>query len=346
MSGTIKTVFPGNNSSRGFFSYYESGLAPAERIYILKGGPGTGKSTLMRRLAEHFSEEGFDVELWQCSSDNHSLDGVFLPAWKVAVVDGTSPHVVEPRYPGVREEIVSLGEFWREDILKGNREEIMALTDDISAAFREAYRHLAAAGAADEALLAARREDSGALAALEGFLGEALGEEPWKVRHFFGAAVTPEGVVDLTLSLCQSVKRRWFLEGKRGLGQQLYFEALLARAERKGLAAEVYHGFLDPEEIVAVIFPEKSLGVAAAERVPAELRREGDHILSFDGAEDGVQEKNAEKQREDALAAAVAGIRRAHILHDKLEAYYISAMNFEKIDEIEKKITQKITKRV
>ena len=45
MKGKAKTVFPGNNSSRGFYSYYESGLSGMEHIYILKGGPGTGKSS-------------------------------------------------------------------------------------------------------------------------------------------------------------------------------------------------------------------------------------------------------------------------------------------------------------
>ena len=67
MKGKVKTVFPGNNSIRGFHSFYRSGLSGMERICILKGGPGTGKSSLMRCVAEYFSERGVDVELWQCS---------------------------------------------------------------------------------------------------------------------------------------------------------------------------------------------------------------------------------------------------------------------------------------
>lgn len=345
MSGTIKTVFPGNNSSRGFFSYYESALALAKRVYILKGGPGTGKSTLMRKLAEHFLEVGFDVELWQCSSDPHSLDGVFIPALSAAVVDGTSPHVVEPRYPGVREELIPLGEFWQSDVLQRNREDIIELTDGIADAFCRGYRHLAAAGKAEEALWAARKEDHAALAQLNDVLREIFGSEHPSVRHLFAAAVTPEGVMDRTFALCALVKRRWFLEGKPGRGQQLCFEAFLKRAEQKGFAAEVYHGYLNPEEIVAVYLPEKELIMAAVENIPSEILRKDDRILPF-GGDESEMEKIPRKQRDEALSAGVAEIRRAHILHDKLEAYYISAMNFEKIEEIEKKIVQKITKKV
>lgn len=345
MSGMVKTVFPGNNSSKGFFSYYESALSPAERVYILKGGPGTGKSSLMRKLAEHFCAEGFDVELWQCSSDPCSLDGVFIPALSAAVVDGTSPHVVEPRYPGVREELIPLGELWQGDVLQRNRKEIMELTDGISDAFQQGYRHLAAAGKADDMLLAGRKEDHAALARLNDVLREIFGSEHSTVRHLFSAAVTPDGVVDQTFALCSDVKRRWFLEGKRGQGQQLYFEVILERAEQKGLDADVYHGFLEPGEIVAVHLPEKELMMVAAESIPSEILRKNDHVLSFCG-EENEKEKIPKKQREDALSAAVAEIRRAHILHDRLEVYYISAMNFEKIEEIEKKILQKITKKV
>ena len=45
--------FLGANSPRGFYSLYDELIdADAARaVYILKGGPGCGKSTLMRRVA-------------------------------------------------------------------------------------------------------------------------------------------------------------------------------------------------------------------------------------------------------------------------------------------------------
>ena len=53
----------GANSPTGFYSLYDQLLEPeqAETIYILKGGPGCGKSSLMRRVAQAMEEKGASV---------------------------------------------------------------------------------------------------------------------------------------------------------------------------------------------------------------------------------------------------------------------------------------------
>ena len=101
----------GANSPGGFYSLYDELLRPEEArsIYILKGGPGCGKSSLMRRVGAAMEEHGLDVEYIVCSGDPDSLDAVVIPALKTALVDGTAPHVVEPKYPGLVEEYVNLG---------------------------------------------------------------------------------------------------------------------------------------------------------------------------------------------------------------------------------------------
>ena len=76
MTATIKGYFACANSSRGFCNYFESNLQGLERLYILKGGPGTGKSTLMKEIGADFYDLGYDIEFIYCSSDPSSLDGV------------------------------------------------------------------------------------------------------------------------------------------------------------------------------------------------------------------------------------------------------------------------------
>ena len=92
--------------------------------YILKGGPGTGKSQMMKKIAERFSKKE-NVTCFYCSSDPESLDAVMLHTSKVIIVDGTPPHVSEPRFPGVCQEIVDLGQCWDKAVLKENRERII-----------------------------------------------------------------------------------------------------------------------------------------------------------------------------------------------------------------------------
>lgn len=87
--------FLGANSPTGFYSLYDH-LLPCEGarcIYIIKGGPGCGKSTLMRRVAQAAQAAGEPVEYILCSGDPGSLDAVLLPRQQVALVDGTAPHV-------------------------------------------------------------------------------------------------------------------------------------------------------------------------------------------------------------------------------------------------------------
>lgn len=86
--------FLGANSPRGFYSLYDQLIDPekARAIYILKGGAGCGKSTLMRHVARMLEERGDEVEYIHCSGDPDSLDGIVIPERAAAIVDGTAPH--------------------------------------------------------------------------------------------------------------------------------------------------------------------------------------------------------------------------------------------------------------
>lgn len=94
--------FLGANSPLGFFSLYDQliDLETAARVYILKGGPGCGKSTLMRQVAADVEASGKRAEYILCSGDPDSLDGVIFPELGVAIVDGTAPHGRETESTG------------------------------------------------------------------------------------------------------------------------------------------------------------------------------------------------------------------------------------------------------
>ena len=108
----MKKFFAAANTSNGFSSLFDEIFAPEKfrRVYILKGGPGTGKSTLMGNIGLIAQSRGYDVEYICCSSDPDSLDGVIITELSVAILDGTSPHITDPVYPGAVERIVNLAE--------------------------------------------------------------------------------------------------------------------------------------------------------------------------------------------------------------------------------------------
>ena len=84
------------NGTDGYVPLLEYTLSPMKRVFILKGSPGSGKSTVMKRIAARAEAEGHPLTVIRCSSDPDSLDGVMLTDLGVAVADGTSPHSLDP----------------------------------------------------------------------------------------------------------------------------------------------------------------------------------------------------------------------------------------------------------
>ncbi|MBR1660034.1 MAG: hypothetical protein IJ705_06935 [Oscillospiraceae bacterium] len=88
--------FLGANSREGFRSLYDAFTADVAAaggfLRVIKGGPGCGKSTFMKRIGAAAEQAGLPVEYVLCSGDPDSLDAVWLPSLGVAYVDGTAPH--------------------------------------------------------------------------------------------------------------------------------------------------------------------------------------------------------------------------------------------------------------
>ena len=133
------------NSGKGFVSYFDTFLEKIQFLYIIKGGPGTGKSGLMAYIARKAEERGEDVWRIWCSSDPDSLDGVILRKRQIAIVDGTAPHVAEPHIPGVDSEILNLGAFWDGKKLQEHRRTVEKLNQEKSDAYGRAFSLLRAA---------------------------------------------------------------------------------------------------------------------------------------------------------------------------------------------------------
>ena len=68
--GKIRKMFPGSNSAYGFYSFYDQIIEDnATRIFVIKGGPGVGKSTFMKNIARELIERGCNAEFHCCSAD-------------------------------------------------------------------------------------------------------------------------------------------------------------------------------------------------------------------------------------------------------------------------------------
>lgn len=151
MIDSSRKYFAASNSERGFVSYFRENFrhGRADRVYLIKGGPGTGKSRLLSELATAAEKAGGEVEYYFCSSDPDSLDGIFVKFGNrtVSVLDSTAPHSEDVDVVGAIDNYIDLGAFWDRSRLCEDREEIVKLALRKEKAYTETYHALRAAGA-------------------------------------------------------------------------------------------------------------------------------------------------------------------------------------------------------
>lgn len=354
MKGKIRKIFPGANTSNGFYSYFDY-IIPNDikRIFCLKGGPGVGKSSLMKKVAREFSDKGYDVEVFPCSSDPGSLDAVLIKKLKVVLLDGTSPHIVDPKVPGAIDEIVNFGDFWDVDNLENNKMEIMQCNKNISSCFQRAFKYLKAAEPIFYDIESKHKDamDFGKLNKFtdefmeELFVGVENKEELSVARHLFGTAITPIGHIDYGDSLLQNAEKVYYLNGKIGYGKTTFLKRIYDRAIQKGLKVEVFHYPLIPEKIESIMITD--LGVA----ITTSLLFKDQNIIDLERFIDnekinGYKEELEvnEKILDEMINYAISNLKKAKLNHDIIENYYIPNMNFEEIDKLKEQLIKRITK--
>lgn len=345
----MRKYFLGGNTPKGFFSYYDYLIRQSEarKIYVLKGGPGTGKSTLMKKVALWAEEEGFDVDYIYCSSDPDSLDGLVVPEIKVALVDGTSPHIVDPKTPGAVDTIVYPGGLWNEKNMRKNKEEILSVNKAISEKFALAYEHLAAAGVLHGTIkklhgrIAKESEIERIASGLicENVKGLSCGGTGF-VRRLFASAFTPKGYISHTKTL--SCAKKYILCGNAA---HIITQKIAQTLTDYKYDIELFYNPLDPDsEILHIYIPETGVGIFTCEADGGSLGDDGDFIDLSVTTDKYLMEEYAEelencRQALNVQTGQACGIiKQAKALHDKLECCYIPNMDFAGMNKIQQSI--------
>lgn len=367
MKGKIRHIYPGGNTPKGFFSYYQYilGQEEANRIICLKGGPGVGKSTFMRKIGEHFAEQGEDIDFMWCSSDPDSLDGVVLKQKKIALIDATSPHVVDPVNPGAVDSIIHLGDFWNGEALKKCKGHVLEINSKIKSWFASAYCYLSAAGSLYDAMAQAyddALQDGEFYKLAAGIVGREMAHKeiaikPGRLKKQFASAITPAGVQHHLESIMEGCKRLYMITGPVGLSSSRLLNIAAESALYRGMDAEAYYCPMKPDEKMEhLLIPQLDIGFVSLNSYhdlePWEREEEiklvdMNDIIDWSRLEErGPMLADCESRMGALLEEGVRCIARARKEHDHLESYYIPNMDFKKIDELRNEIIGKIEKNV
>lgn len=324
------------------------------RVILLKGGPGTGKSTLMRRVLAQWREQGREALAFHCAADPDSLDAVCTVDRRLCVMDATPPHAVEPRFPGAVEHLADLGEGLSREKLRGQLSVLTVLSGEQQALRMRAGQYLRAAST-----LARQEETRGAEGSMaEAALlrcanrlarrtwGDARGEEGERRAYLSG--VTPRGGLcfyDTLTALCPQV---YVLEGDPETAARL-LSMLRQKAAMAGVAALVCPCALRPDRVEHLLLPETGVAFTTSHRFhevdfPVYRRLS---MLRYRARPLSEGERQRREQnrlvQEGMLSEATALLRGAQELHRQEEQIYASAMDWEQVEEITVRVLRAMT---
>lgn len=350
-------LFPGNNSCRGFYSFYRYIISQedAQRIFCIKGGPGTGKSSLMKKLGNLYLNKGYTVEFHHCSSDPNSLDGILIKELNIALVDGTSPHIVDPINPGAVDEVLNMGDALDMDMLAKYKKEVMSVNKEVGKNFKRAYRFLGAAKSIhdDWSSLNGDALDQNKILNLI----ENLKNNIFKVdragygseRHLFASAITPDGIISYGKELTNDFKTKYVLIGGPGLSKTSILKSIGACGQRKGYFIEYMHDPFIPERIEHLFIPEINTCILTNNEISMHNFSGIDYnLIDYCNSytlKSKINEVDADsKLFYELINKGISFINKAHQLHDDMEDYYIKAMNFDVANAIYDTVVKRIEK--
>lgn len=327
------SCFLAANTAAGFYSVYEDLARPekGDRVWYIKGGPGNGKSTFLRRAAAAAEAAGHHVEYILCSGDPGSLDGIYIRELKCAYVDATAPHVREPVLPGVSGRYLDLSQFYK-NTDRIDPSALAALFGAYREQYDRAYALLAAAGKADPtrdpslfpaeavARLFEAGQEHGLRTVPEGCGGEA--------RRRFLSANSCLGFLSLP-GMAFANGRVWLIRG--GLAHVWLSgaaEACKERNQRFILCPDP----LDPERLDGLILPDAGISYLKAHtgvRYPA---KGASRIDAECGSEKSGAYRQSKRLQNALLKEAYSRLASAKELHDELEALYRPAVDFKALD--------------
>lgn len=269
MSRAARHYFVYGNTAQGFVNKLSANLQGIEKLFIIKGRPGTGKACLMPSIAAECEKSGFAPEYLHCPSAPETYDGIIVPELNLAVIDGTDLHYAKPggSVPGASidrpAQYIDADAVVDGDKLLQSAGKIAELIDGIGICHENAFLSFASAlRVHDEwekiyiANMDFQKADLLASYTEELLLGGfRRSKAPVVKERFFGAS-TPNGAMHYIENLTDGVAKRYFLKGRPGTGKSTLLRKLAAASAGRGLNIEVYSCAFDSNSLDMLVWPE------------------------------------------------------------------------------------------
>jgi len=348
--GSARHFFARGNTARGAHYLYGSAFQGLQKIFLLDGYAGSGKSILLQKIADETMSDGQSVDLFHSPLNPGELDALIIQDLKVGVADGRTSEGLDS-ITGAELVRIDLGQAVdTAKLSEETKREVELIQAELQKAYASAYSSFAAALRIHdewEAIYISHMDfhkaDQVGQDLVAALFGEQTRDKSATVRHLFFGAATPEGAVDHIPTLTAPLERRIFIKGRPGSGKSTLLKRLAKAAEEKGFDVEVYHCGFDPSSLDMLIFPELSLAIfdstAPHEYFPS---RASDEVLDmYDRTmQPGVDEQYAgeltsiRQRYSQKMQEAVAHLKAAQQIHSRIKAHYMSVTDFDEVDRL------------
>lgn len=342
--------FAHGNTAHGAHFLYTSAFDGLNKIFVLTGPQGTGKSTVIQSLADSLLDKGLHVQCFHSPLRPDELDGIILTELKVGIVDERVCKGISDSGAG---EIVFIHfeeAFDDSLILPEHFITIEDLRGKLERAYSKAYETFAAALRIHDEWekyyidnMDFAKADQIAQELIQELYAGHESDTSTAPRHLFFGAATPRGALDFIQSLTAQLERRIFIKGRAGSGKSTLLKKLASTAEQKGIEVQVFHCGFDPNSLDMLIFPELRTAIfdstAPHEYFPD---RDGDEILD-------MYARTIAPGTDEAYAAEIAGIKArysakmkeatSHLaeveaIDSQIKAYYVAATDFSIVEKL------------
>ena len=337
-----KKFFASSNSYHGFHSLFGDIFKSEKfnKIFVIKGGPGTGKSSLIKSVAKFAEEIGGSADRYYCSSDTNSLDGCIIRIGEksFAILDGTAPHQRDAVFPMVIDETINLAAGIETDWINEKKDEIIMLSSQKMNAYQAAYSYLRLAG---ECYKEIRRKK------IEKFHRHSALKYIWK--NFNECDTEDESITSkrfISSFSKDGYKMFWESHNKYDtsikIGGDKICTEILLKLIAENIACkkiEILPSPLSPDSPEKIITNDKDLICASPDSYDV-MSNNFFEISKTDSEEIRL----IEKTHEAFLSEAARWLSIASDIHFRLEDIYKNAMNFDNNRIIFDKICKKILK--
>ncbi len=325
--------------------------------YILKGGAGTGKSSLMKKIAAEF-EGASDIVTYCCSSDPESLDAVYVKKANALVVDGTAPHTFDPEFPAVKQMIVNLGDHWNGEILREHTSDIIGVTlkhrgymntvksyvAAMTKLFDDTYFSAQGDAAADRIEALAEKTAAKLFAKKCSARGKA--------EFSLLSAISPKGYMTQTETL-EGIEKVFIVKDDYYAAGDIFLKKIADEAMRKGYDVMISKSNMFTQSVYEFVII-KELGMAFALSSPMNGYENENaakiNVMRFYDKNEMAVKKARLKMNKNACAKLLEEtaqtLTEAKKVHDEIEKYYIAAMDFSSVDDTAEKLCRLIDEKL